>query len=147
LTVPADQHTVFAAAPRRTFIWGAIFMAIAVALGAFGAHGLKSHTDAQGLATWETAVRYQAWHGLALLVLSASWARLSPRFYRWSTICMIAGVFIFSGSLYILVLSGIKWLGAITPIGGLLFIAGWILAALASRSDVAALSAMPPPTV
>lgn len=102
-------------------------MGLAVALGAFGAHGLKGHTDAHGLAVWETAVRYQAWHGLALLLLSIGWNRLSPRSFRAATMCMLIGIFIFSGSLYVLVLSGIKWLGAITPIGGLLFIIGWII--------------------
>jgi uncharacterized membrane protein YgdD (TMEM256/DUF423 family) len=116
--------------PRRTLFWGAVFMKVAVALGAFGAHGLKGHTDANGLATWETAVRYQAWHALALLILAAVWDRVSPRLFRAATICMMVGILIFSGSLYVLVLSGVKWLGAVTPIGGLLLITGWMCTAL-----------------
>lgn len=128
----AEINTTSAAATipawaQKRLVWGAVLMGVAVALGAFGAHGLKSHTDAQGLAIWETAVRYQTWHALALLVLSVAWDHLSPKQFRAATMCMLVGIFIFSGSLYVLVLSGIKWLGAITPIGGVLFIIGWIL--------------------
>ena len=115
---------------KQTLILGAILMGLAVALGAFGAHGLKAHTDAYGLATWETAVRYQAWHSLALLFLALGWNAVAPKMLRSATICMVLGILIISGSLYVLVLSGLKWLGAITPIGGILLIAGWILTAV-----------------
>lgn len=111
----------------RLFALGAVVMALAVALGAFGAHGLKSHTDAAGLATWETAVRYQAWHGLALLALALAGELMSARGQKAAAWCFGVGVLIFSGSLYILVLSGLKWLGAITPIGGVAMIAGWLV--------------------
>jgi len=114
---------------RGAFVTGAILMGLAVTLGAFGAHGLKDYTDAAGLATWETAVRYQALHGLALLILSLAVNWFSVRSFNIVYFCFLFGVLVFSGSLYILVLSGIKWLGAITPIGGVLMIVGWVVTA------------------
>lgn len=117
----------------RMFVMGAVFMGIAVALGAFGAHGLRAHTDANGLATWETAVRYQAWHALGLMLLSLAGTQLRPGAVKPAGICFVIGTLIFSGSLYTLVLTGQKWLGAITPIGGVLFIIGWILTAVQVR--------------
>lgn len=113
-------------------------MAVAVALGAFGAHGLKGHTDAYGLAVWETAVRYHAWHALGLMVLALvargrSGLTLQGKALKVAGACLTGGILIFSGSLYALVLSGQKWLGAITPIGGVLFIVGWITAAVSAR--------------
>jgi len=116
----------------RLFALGAAVMALAVVLGAFGAHGLKGHTDAAGLATWETAVRYQAWHGLALLALALAGDLLSARGQKAAAWCFGVGILIFSGSLYVLVLSGVKWLGAITPIGGVAMIAGWIIATVSA---------------
>jgi uncharacterized membrane protein YgdD (TMEM256/DUF423 family) len=104
-------------------IAGAIFAGLAVAFGAFGAHVLENRLDADALQTYETAVRYQMYHGLALLLialLSSSYTRLDLT--AWS---FIAGIMIFSGSLYILVLTDTSWLGAITPIGGLAFLVGW----------------------
>ncbi len=114
---------------RAVFISGAIIMALAVALGAFGAHGLQKMTDARGLANWETAARYQALHGLGLLILALAYNRYSTGAFTWTALCFILGTIIFSGSLYVLVLTGQKWLGAITPIGGTLFIVGWALMA------------------
>lgn len=90
-------------------------MLLAVAAGAFGAHALKSRLSPEMLAVWETAVRYQVYHALALLVVR------SPA-SAWS---FVAGTVLFSGSLYALALTGIRPLGAITPIGGLLFLFGW----------------------
>lgn len=115
---------------RQIFVTGAIATGLAVALGAFGAHGLKSHTDAAGLATWETAVRYQVIHGLALLILTSVKDSITAKAADTIFFCFLFGMLIFSGSLYTLVLSGIKWLGAITPIGGLLFLIGWLTMAL-----------------
>ncbi len=112
---------------RRMLSTGCILMGFAVALGAFGAHGLKAHTDAYGLATWETAVRYQAWHALGLIAIAASSRLFSLKTLNAAYICMLIGTLIFSGTLYVLVLSGLKWLGAITPIGGVLMIVAWVL--------------------
>jgi len=117
----------------HTFVVGAISAGLAVAIGAFGAHGLKSHTDAAGLAIWETAVRYQAYHAFGLMILSLAWQRFSTRSLKTIGVCFVIGTLIFSGSLYALVLTGIKWLGAITPVGGLLFIIGWLTAAITHR--------------
>ncbi len=108
---------------------GAILGGIAVAAGAFGAHGLKDMLVESGrLDTFETAVRYQMWHALALLLCST----LQQRGRRTAVAAWLfaLGTVIFSGTLYALCLSGITWLGAITPIGGVLMIAGWIALAL-----------------
>ena len=105
--------------------------AIAVALGAFGAHGLRSRLSPDQLATFETAVRYQFYHVPGLL--GAAWlATYWPGY--WPPIAagwlFLVGSLVFSGSLYLLVLSGRRWLGAITPLGGLALIAGWLCLAL-----------------
>lgn len=123
------------AAPRWILVSGCLVMALAVALGAFGAHGLKAHTDAYGLATWETAVRYQAWHGLGLLILTAANQYFPRKTSKAAALCMLTGIAIFSGSLYVLVLSGIKWLGAITPIGGVLLIVAWLVLAVGAENQ------------
>lgn len=108
---------------------------LAVALGAFGAHALESRVTAERLVTWETANRYHFTHTLALLAVAWAVTRLPesglPVTAGW---LMLAGTLIFSGSLYLLVLSGRTWLGAITPIGGLALIAGWLCLALAAWS-------------
>ena len=114
---------------RGAFVTGAIMTGLAVALGAFGAHGLKGYTDAAGLATWETAVKYQTLHGLALLILALAIQRFTSRSFATIYLCFLFGVLVFSGSLYVLVLSGIKWLGAVTPIGGVSMIVGWVITA------------------
>lgn len=110
---------------------GSIAMALAVALGAFGAHGLKSKLTTEMLDIFETGVRYHFYHALGLLLIGtiANWLP-SSSLLSWSGWLMIAGILIFSGSLYILSISGIRWLGAITPIGGLCFIASWVLLAI-----------------
>lgn len=104
-----------------------ILMFIGVALGAFGAHALKGKLDAYYLDVYKTAVLYQFIHALALLGIS--WLSVhspSPRI-QWAGFCFLFGIVFFSGSLYILSLTGIKVLGAITPIGGVLFLVGWFL--------------------
>lgn len=118
---------------RTIFLTGCITMAATAAIGAFGAHGLQHHTDAKGLATWETAVKYQAMHGLGLLLLAALQDKVSAGGATLTYFSFVLGILIFSGSLYALVLSGVKWLGAITPIGGLLLIAGWLILAFSYR--------------
>ena len=116
----------------RWFVIGAIAGASGVALGAFGAHGLKARVPPEMLEIWETASRYQILHALALL--ATAWAA-----ERWpggaSTAAgwlFLLGIVVFSGSLYALVLSGVRALGAVTPLGGLCFIAGWLALALAA---------------
>ena len=106
---------------------GAALMFLAVALGAFAAHGLKSRLEPDMLAVFETGVKYQVYHALALLALGAA---RGPDKAGW---CFVAGVAVFSGSLYLLALTGEKRLGMITPIGGALFLAGWALFALKPR--------------
>lgn len=106
---------------------GAVFCALAVAIGAFGAHGLKGILEEFGrIDTFETAVKYHFYHGLGLLLLGALADKLEPTWLKWSSVFMILGILIFSGSLYILSVTGITWLGAITPIGGVGFIAAWV---------------------
>ena len=111
---------------------GSLLGACGVALGAFGAHGLKSRVDPAMLAVFETAVRYHLTHALALLAVA--WAR-----ERWPGTpataagwLFLTGIVIFSGSLYLMVLTGARWLGAVTPLGGLALIAGWCALALAA---------------
>ena len=100
---------------------------IAVSLGAFGAHALKERLmQAGNLDTFQTAVSYQFYHTLALLAIGLLAVKYPSIWANYAGLSMIAGLFIFSGSLYILCLTGIKWLGAITPIGGLGFISGWV---------------------
>ncbi len=105
---------------KPNFAVGAAFAGLAVALGAFAAHALKSHVNENELQIFETAVRYQMYHGLGLMILA-----LAPKDFANAARALTLGTIIFSGSLYVLVFSGIKWLGAITPIGGLLLIIGW----------------------
>lgn len=114
-------------------ITGSIAMALAVALGAFGAHGLKEMLTDEMLDIFETGVRYHFYHAIGLLLISLV-TQLMPgsSLLQWSGWLMVGGIIIFSGSLYILSISGIRWLGAITPIGGLCFIISWILLALAA---------------
>jgi len=110
---------------RRCVFWGALFGLSGVMIGAFGAHGLKALLTADQLAIYHTGVDYQFVHALALLLLGTLAHHQSPKAWQVAAILFIAGVFIFSGSLYLLVLTDIAWLGAITPIGGVSFIAGW----------------------
>ena len=106
----------------------ALLGAAAVAIGAFGAHGLESILEANQRAdTFETAVKYHFYHALAMLAVGI-WYRFEPtnKQLKFSLISFVIGILIFSGSLYILSLTGITWLGAITPLGGVSFIIGWI---------------------
>ncbi|WP_462222799.1 DUF423 domain-containing protein [Ferruginibacter sp.] len=109
---------------------GALFAAVAVICGAFGAHFLKTKLSAEGLQTFETAVRYQFYHAFALLVTGILYKEFSNKLLKWAGNLFIAGIILFSGSLYILCgVQSLKWVGAITPFGGLCFITGWILLA------------------
>lgn len=108
-------------------IFGALFCGSAVMLGAFGAHALKSVFTASQLSTFEVGVRYQMYHGLALLVLPSLSTYLPNTWIQKAGICFVLGCLLFSGSLYALVATGITWFGPITPLGGLFFIIGWIM--------------------
>lgn len=108
-----------------------VFLALAVALGAFGAHGLKSQLSTEMLQTFKTGVDYHFYHALGLLLIGILAVSFPSDLIKWSAILLTAGIILFSGSLYALAITGIKWLGAITPLGGLSFIAGWVLLFLA----------------
>jgi uncharacterized membrane protein YgdD (TMEM256/DUF423 family) len=126
--------------PRIWLVIAAVLGGLSVALGAFGAHGLPGFLKERGvdeaelirrLANWETAARYQMYHALALLAVFAS-AKAAAPLLNTAGWCWLAGTLIFSGCLFVLVLTGVKILGAIVPIGGVLLIVGWILLAVAA---------------
>ena len=104
---------------------------MAVGLGAFGAHGLKARLTVETLAVWQTAVQYHAWHALGLLAVGLAGFHLDGNWLRAAGWLLLAGIALFSGSLYVLALGGPKALGAVTPVGGLAFILGWLALALA----------------
>ena len=106
---------------------------LAVALGAFGAHGLKQRLTPDLLAVYQTGVQYHMYHALALLAVGVLLAQApASSALRWSGWLFIAGIVVFSGSLYLLSLTGVRWLGAITPLGGAAFLAGWAALAIAA---------------
>ena len=111
---------------------GVISAGTAVALGAFGAHGLRAMVTPEMLAVFETGVRYQVYHALALVALGLAFARLQGRGAAAAGWLFVAGTVLFSGSLYVLTLTGTRWWGAVTPLGGVAFLAGWA-ALLTSR--------------
>ena len=110
---------------------GAILMALAVAMGAFGAHGLRNRLDAYSMSVYEKAVFYHFVHALGILIIAvlARTGTFSLGAEARVSWCLLIGIIIFSGSLYALALTGVRALGAITPIGGLAFIVGWVLLA------------------
>ena len=109
---------------------GALLAFAAVALGAFGAHALKARFSSDALALWQTAVLYHGWHALAMVALGAAlYARPEARAFGVAAWLFAAGVILFSGSLYALALTGTRTLGAITPFGGVAFLAGWLAVA------------------
>jgi uncharacterized membrane protein YgdD (TMEM256/DUF423 family) len=111
-------------------VCGALSAFIAVAAGAFGAHALRARLGPELLAVFETAARYQMYHALALIAVAwamSQWATAPLRAAGW---LFVAGTILFSGSLYLLALTGVRGLGAVTPFGGLCFLAGWLLLAV-----------------
>lgn len=116
---------------RFASVFAALSAAVAVAAGAFGAHGLRDHVSAERLATWETAARYQVIHALAIFLAARWMAREIPGAGAASWL-FILGTVLFAGSLYLLVLLDAPWLGAVTPLGGVAFIAGWLAMAWAA---------------
>jgi uncharacterized membrane protein YgdD (TMEM256/DUF423 family) len=121
---------------QRTFIaWGALLAMLAVGVGAFGAHLLKPIISEKYMQVYETGVQYHMFHALGLLLIAlvvGQWGE-SARL-RWAGRLLIAGTILFSGSLYVLSITGIKVLGAITPLGGVCFILGWLFLALEAFS-------------
>lgn len=118
---------------ERTFVViGALCGLLGVAAGAFGAHSLRERLSPDLLAVFETGARYQMYHALALLAVAWAATRWPNGWLVASGWLFVAGIVIFSGSLYLLSLTGLRWLGAITPLGGVAFIAGWACLALAA---------------
>ena len=117
--------TSLASAGMGWIVCAALSGALAVGAGAYGAHGLERVAEPAQLASWSTAAEYHLLHSVVLLVL-ALFGALSGRSLRWPAALFSAGVLLFSGSIYGLVLVGWSWLGPLTPIGGLLLIAGWL---------------------
>ncbi|HEY3372050.1 MAG TPA: DUF423 domain-containing protein [Prolixibacteraceae bacterium] len=111
---------------KKILISGALLMALCVLLGAFGAHALKTRLSPDMLEVYKTAVDYQFYHSLGLLLIGLIGYQVHSKWIRWSAVLLLAGIILFSGSLYALSTTGVKALGAITPIGGLAFVAGWI---------------------
>lgn len=109
---------------RHAFAAGTVVVGLGVALGAFGAHGLRDHVSQDLLGTFETGVRYQVYHGLAIMAAALAGDRW-PVAWRPATWAFLAGTVVFSGSLYVLVLTGARAWGAVTPFGGALFLIGW----------------------
>ncbi|MEC0184202.1 DUF423 domain-containing protein [Paenibacillus peoriae] len=117
---------------QTLLILGCIMMFLAVALGAFGAHALKKRLSADMMSIFQTGIQYQIAHGLGLLLLGAiAGSLVHTSLVLAAGWVMFAGILLFSGSLYVLSLSGIKKLGAITPFGGLAFLASWVLVIVA----------------
>jgi uncharacterized membrane protein YgdD (TMEM256/DUF423 family) len=115
----------------RTFLFiGSVFGFLGVAFGAFGAHGLRSRLSVEMLTVFETGVRYHMYHTIAVLIVAAAIGHFgSARLLVLAGWLFAGGIVVFSGSLYALALTGVTTLGAITPIGGLLFLAGWVVLA------------------
>lgn len=136
---PVDRRSRGAAPAASGFmVAGALSACVAVAAGAFGAHALRATLAPGALAVFETAARYQMFHALALMLVAGLLERPRHPAIRRAAWAFLAGTFLFSGSLYALALTGQRWWGAVTPLGGAGFIAGWLLLAWGSwRSPVA----------
>jgi uncharacterized membrane protein YgdD (TMEM256/DUF423 family) len=117
---------------RGFFGLGAVLALLAVAFGAFGAHVLEPRIGADRLATFETAARYQMYHALALLLVALAFDRLAAGPALWSGRLFVAGMLFFCGGLYGLALGAPRWFGAVAPVGGLCFMTGWLLLAVAA---------------
>ena len=112
---------------KSLLIVGSVFAALSVLLGAFGAHGLKNRLSIEDLAIFETAVRYQMYHALGILLMGLASIDLTEKLVSTPAYFLILGIIVFSGSLFLLVFTNLRWFGAITPIGGLCLIIGWLL--------------------
>jgi len=115
---------------RAFTVCGALSAFVAVAAGAFGAHALKARLGTELLAAFETAARYQMYHALGLIAVAWAMSRWAAPQLRAAGWLFLAGTILFSGSLYLLALTGARGLGAVTPLGGLCFLAGWLMLAV-----------------
>ena len=122
----------FVPMPRTWVVLGCVFAVLGVAAGAFGAHALRDILAAKSLEIYDTAARYQLIHALALVFTGLGAATWPNSRWRVAGGLFTLGIVVFSGSLYVLSLTGIGWLGAVTPIGGACFLAGWLIAASAT---------------
>jgi uncharacterized membrane protein YgdD (TMEM256/DUF423 family) len=117
----------------KTFLLlGAVAAFLAVTLGAFGAHGLRARLSPEMMAVFQTGVQYHMYHALAIILVGGIMGHLSGWLIQSAGWCFVAGIVLFSGSLYLLAMTGVTILGAITPIGGLCFLAGWACLAFAA---------------
>ncbi len=114
----------------RTFSAGALLAGVAVLLGAFGAHALTGSLSRDRLDVWETAVRYQMYHALAILIVGHLRRRSPAAALKVAAMLFGVGIVLFSGTLYVMAITDMSWLGAVTPLGGLAFIAGWVALAV-----------------
>ena len=112
---------------RKTLAIAGALIALATALGAFGAHALKAHLSPDKLLVYETAVRYHFIHALGLLAIGVLLRSVDGELLRWSAALILAGIVLFSGSLYVLTFGAPRFVGIVTPVGGLALLAGWIL--------------------
>lgn len=123
-----DHGKSFNGILRWPVVLGALFALVAVMTGAFAAHGLRGEISSRGLEVFQTAVTYQMYHGLTLILVGLlSGAGLSARLLSVGAGFFTAGIVLFSGSLYLLVLTQMSWPGPITPIGGVCFLVGWVI--------------------
>jgi uncharacterized membrane protein YgdD (TMEM256/DUF423 family) len=112
---------------RAILLWASAFLVLAVAIGAFGAHAVKSRIPNDLMQIYKTGVEYHFYHALGLLLIGLLSMNMTSNLINWSAFFIGLGIVLFSGSLYVLALTGIRWIGAITPFGGISFIAGWVL--------------------
>ena len=112
---------------KTILLTASVCLVTAVIIGAFGAHGLKSHLSDEMMRVYKTGVEYHFYHALGILLVGVLSVSVPSGLLNWSAIFLTLGILLFSGSLYVMAISGVTWLGAITPFGGLSFIVGWIL--------------------
>jgi uncharacterized membrane protein YgdD (TMEM256/DUF423 family) len=127
--IPTSLNQPMQDMAHRILISGALMALLGVAVGAFGAHGLRPFLSESMLAVFETGVRYQVFHALGMLIAGLSLAHAPTRYFKFAAWTFFLGIILFSGSLYVLSISGVRALGIITPFGGLCFIVGWGLLA------------------
>ncbi|MGF1726054.1 DUF423 domain-containing protein [Photobacterium nomapromontoriensis] len=126
------DNSIIRSLSRSLLVFAALSGAVTVSLGAFAAHGLKLHLSPYLLGVFETGVQYQAWHSLAMIGCVILARILASKAVLYAALFFAAGIVFFSGSLYALALTGIKWFGPITPMGGICFIIGWVMLAVAA---------------
>lgn len=115
---------------KYIIIIGALLLALAIIIGAFGSHALKSRIAPEMMLVYKTGVEYHFYHALGILLIGILSFHIQSCLLNWAAVLLMIGILLFSGSLYVLAITGIKWFGAITPFGGISFIIGWVLLAL-----------------